>query len=323
MRSANEPDATHVAVLLAETIVALRPALHTGAAVRCVDATGGRGGHSAALLAELGAADTLLILDRDPSAIAALRARFAQDSRVYIRQARFSQLAEVLAALEWERVDAILADLGVSSPQLDEAARGFSFLRDGPLDMRMDPGADRSAAEWLATATEADMTRVLREYGEERFARPIARAILRAREQAPITRTLQLAELIAQVLPRHETGQHPATRSFQGIRIFINRELEELEAFLPQAMNALRAGGRLAVISFHSLEDRLVKRFFRAQEQRPDPRVPLRSHEIPAAPWIEISSAIRADAAEIARNPRARSAVLRAASKNPEYRHAS
>jgi 16S rRNA (cytosine1402-N4)-methyltransferase len=319
VRSANEPDATHVAVLLAETIVALRPALHTGAAVRCVDATGGRGGHSAALLAELGAADTLLILDRDPGAIAALRARFAQDSRVYIRQARFSQLAEVLAALEWERVDAILADLGVSSPQLDEAARGFSFLRDGPLDMRMDPGADRSAAEWLATATEAEMTRVLREYGEERFARPIARAILRAREQTPITRTLQLAELIAQVLPRHETGQHPATRSFQGIRIFINRELEELDAFLPQAMNALRAGGRLAVISFHSLEDRLVKRFFRADDYRISADIPLRASELPPLPWHPAGKALRAGPREIHDNPRSRSAVLRVAERSERH----
>ena len=319
MRDENEPSTAHVAVLLAETITVLRPALHTGAPVRCVDATGGRGGHSAALLAELGAADTLLILDRDPTAIAALRARFAQDSRVYIRQARFSQLAGVLATLEWESVDAILADLGVSSPQLDEADRGFSFLRDGPLDMRMDPEADMSASEWLAIAPEAEITRVLREYGEERFARPIARAILRAREQAPITRTLQLADLIAEVLPRHEIGQHPATRSFQSIRIFINRELEELEAFLPQAMNALRAGGRLAVISFHSLEDRLVKRFFRADDYRISADIPLRASEIPPLPWHPVGKALRASARETRDNPRSRSAVLRAAERSERH----
>ncbi|MHB1320049.1 MAG: 16S rRNA (cytosine(1402)-N(4))-methyltransferase RsmH [Acidithiobacillus ferrivorans] len=316
MRGENEPSTAHVAVLLAETIAVLRPALHTGAPLRCVDATGGRGGHSAALLAELGAADTLLILDRDPTAIAALRARFAQDSRVYIRQACFSQLAGVLATLEWESVDAILADLGVSSPQLDAAERGFSFLRDGPLDMRMDPEADMSAAEWLAIAPQAEITRVLREYGEERFARPIARAILRVREQTPITRTLQLADLIAEVLPRHEIGQHSATRSFQGIRIFINRELEELEAFLPQAMNALRIGGRLAVISFHSLEDRLVKRFFRADDYRISADIPLRASELPPLPWHPVGKALRASARETCDNPRSRSAVLRAAERS-------
>ncbi|MCK9188211.1 16S rRNA (cytosine(1402)-N(4))-methyltransferase RsmH [Acidithiobacillus sp.] len=319
MRGENEQNTAHVAVLLAETIAVLRPAFHTGTPVRCVDATGGRGGHSSALLAELGAADTLLILDRDPTAIAALRARFAKDSRVYIRQACFSQLANELAALEWESVDAILADLGVSSPQLDEADRGFSFLRDGPLDMRMDPEAGMSASEWLAIAPETEITQVLREYGEERFARAIARAILRAREQSPITRTLQLADLIAEILPRHEIGQHPATRSFQGIRIFINRELEELETFLPQAMNALRAGGRLAVISFHSLEDRLVKRFFRADDYRISTDIPLRASELPPLPWHPVGKALRAGIREIRDNPRSRSAVLRTAERSERH----
>ena len=297
----------------------LRPALQTGAAVRCVDATGGRGGHSAALLAELGAADALLVLDRDPTAIAALRARFAQDSRVRVRQARFSALADVLGTLGWNAVDAVLADLGVSSPQLDEAVRGFSFLRDGPLDMRMDPEAGMSAADWLAAASEREIAQVLREYGEERFARPIARAILRAREQAPITRTLQLAELIARTLPRQEAGQHPATRSFQGIRIFINHELEELNAFLPQAMHALRAGGRLAVISFHSLEDRLVKRFFRADDYRISVDAPLRANELPPLPWQPVGKALRASPQEIRANPRSRSAVLRVAERSPRH----
>lgn len=319
MREDHEPDTAHITVLLAETVAILRPALRTSAALRCVDATGGRGGHSAALLAEMGATDALLILDRDPTAIAELRSRFAKDPRVHIRQARFSQLAEVLAALEWGSVDAILADLGVSSPQLDEAERGFSFMRDGPLDMRMDPGAGVSASEWLSTAPEAEISRVLREYGEERFARHIARAILRTREQTPITRTLQLADLIAEVLPRHKIGQHPATRSFQGIRIFINRELEELEAFLPQAMNALRAGGRLAVISFHSLEDRLVKRFFRADDYRISADIPLRASELPPLPWHPVGKALRASARETYDNPRSRSAVLRAAERSNRY----
>ncbi len=313
----------HQAVLATEAIEALVPALGSSGPRRLVDATGGRGGHSSLLLERLQVEDRLCIFDRDPEAIAALHQRFDADPRVDLVQASFDALESVMSERGWlGRVDGILADLGVSSPQLDDAERGFSFLRDGPLDMRMDPEQGASAAEWLAQVEFAELRRVLQDYGEERAATRIARSIIAQRQDKPLLRTSELAELLANLLPAGK-GIHPATRSFQAIRIHINDELGQLQRFLPQALAALRPGGRLAIISFHSLEDRLVKRFFRAQEQRPDPRVPLRSHEIPAAPWIEISSAIRADAAEIARNPRARSAVLRAASKNPEFRYAS
>lgn len=313
----------HQAVLATEAIEALVPALGGSGPRRLVDATGGRGGHSSLLLERLQIEDRLCIFDRDPAAIAALHQRFDADPRVDLVQASFDALESVMSERGWlGRVDGILADLGVSSPQLDDAERGFSFLRDGPLDMRMDPEQGASAAEWLAQVEFAELRRVLQDYGEERAATRIARSIIAQRQDKPLLRTSELAELLGSLLPAGK-GIHPATRSFQAIRIHINDELGQLQRFLPQALAALRPGGRLAIISFHSLEDRLVKRFFRAQEQRPDPRVPLRSHEIPAAPWIEISSAIRADAAEIARNPRARSAVLRAASKNPEFRYAS
>lgn len=307
-------DSTHVPVLLETVLAALAPA--PGA--WCVDATGGRGGHSVALLARLGASGRLLILDRDPQAVAFLVQRFGDDPRVTVRRAAFSHLAEVIAGEGWDGVDAILADLGVSSPQLDEAQRGFSFLRDGPLDMRMDPEAGMSAATWIAAAGEREIGTVLRDYGEERFARPIARAICRRRAVAPITRTGDLAEIIAAVLPRREPGQHPATRSFQGIRIHINEELAELERFLPQAMAALRPGGRLAVISFHSLEDRIVKRFMRADAFRPAPGLPLREDQLPPLPWHAVGKAQRAGEEENRRNPRARSAVLRVAEKSLE-----
>lgn len=309
-----DEDSAHVPVLLEAVLAALAPA--PGA--WCVDVTGGRGGHSAALLARLGTTGRLLILDRDPQAVVFLERRFGNDARVTVRRAAFSHLAEILAGEGWDGVDAILADLGVSSPQLDEAQRGFSFLRDGPLDMRMDPEAGVSAATWLAAAEEREISTVLRDYGEERFARPIARAICRRRAVAPITRTGDLAEIIATVLPRREPGQHPATRSFQGIRIYINEELAELERFLPQAMAALRPGGRLAVISFHSLEDRIVKRFMRADAFRPAPGLPLREDQLPPLPWHAVGKAQRAGEEENRRNPRARSAVLRVAEKSLE-----
>ncbi|MEY2341931.1 16S rRNA (cytosine(1402)-N(4))-methyltransferase RsmH [Acidithiobacillus sp. IBUN Pt1247-S3] len=316
-------NAHHQPVLPNETLAALQPAWQSRSPRRLVDATGGRGGHSALLLAQLAIDDRLCIFDRDPAAIQSLGERFANDPRVDLVQAPFDALAQVLETRGWlGRVDAILADLGVSSPQLDEAKRGFSFLRDGPLDMRMDPEQGQSAADWLAQAEFPELRRVLHEYGEERAATRIARAIIARRQTAPLLRTRELAELIADLLPPGK-GIHPATRSFQAIRIQINDELGQLQRFLPQALAALRPGGRLAIISFHSLEDRLVKRFFRAAEERPDPRVPLRATELPAQPWIEISPAIRAQEEEIVNNPRARSAVLRAASKNPEYRHAS
>ncbi|MDR7928117.1 16S rRNA (cytosine(1402)-N(4))-methyltransferase RsmH [Acidithiobacillus thiooxidans] len=310
---------SHITVLLQESVAMLQPALSEGSARRCVDVTGGRGGHSAALLEKLQHQDMLLILDRDPSAIAALQDRFADDERVLIRQARFSEIRSVLESLGWESVDAILADLGVSSPQLDEAERGFSFLRDGPLDMRMDPGSGISAAEWLNGAPETEIRQVLKNYGEERFARAIARKIVKYREQTPLQRTSQLAELIAEVIPRHDSGLNPATRSFQGIRIFINHELEELELFLPEAMAVLRAGGRLAIISFHSLEDRMVKRFFRADAFRVSSDLPLRAAEIPPLPWCAVGKAIHASTEEIQKNPRSRSAVLRVAERSERH----
>jgi len=314
----------HQPVLLAEVLAVCAPLLEQDGPRLWVDATGGRGGHSAALLEGLGARDRLVVLDRDPDAIAFLQTRFGADRRVLVRQAPFSQLARVLAECGGGPAQFILADLGVSSPQLDRAERGFSFLRDGPLDMRMDPEQGMSAAVWLARATADEIAQVLRDYGEEREARRIARAIVERRSTGPLTRTSQLAELIAELLPRARSQNiHPATRTFQAIRMHVNAELAELRAFLPAAMDCLLPGGRLAVISFHSLEDRLVKRFFRADRQRPDPDLPLRAAEIPAAPWFPLGRAIRAGNAEIAHNPRARSALLRVAQKRGGPSHAS
>ena len=255
----NEPE--HVPVLLEETLQALK--------VRqdgfYVDATCGRGGHTQAILQKLGPQGQILALDRDPQAVTAVRARCAGDARIEVQQATFSCLGPLFNERGLHgRVHGILFDLGVSSPQFDEPARGFSFRHNGPLDMRMDPVRGMSAAQWINSASEAEIAKVFHEYGEERYARRIARVIVRERTQAPIATTRQLAELIARAVPTRERGKDPATRCFQAIRIFINRELDELHAALPQAVRALAPGGRLAVISFHSLEDRIVKRFLRA-----------------------------------------------------------
>jgi len=279
-----------------------------------VDGTFGRGGHSGAILERLGPAGRLFALDRDPAAVAEARRRFGGDARFTIVHAPFSSLREVLEPLGvWGRVDGLLLDLGVSSPQLDEAERGFSFMRDGPLDMRMDPSHGESAADLLARVGEAELADILWRLGEERFSRRIARAIMQARAQAPITRTAQLAELIASAVPKREPGKHPATRSFQALRLWVNQELAELEAVLPQAREALAIGGRLAVISFHSLEDRMVKHFLRG-EQAPElpPEIPLMVAQAPAV-WRTLGRAQKASAAEVRANPRARSAVLRVA----------
>jgi 16S rRNA (cytosine1402-N4)-methyltransferase len=303
----------HLPVLVAETLEALRIVPHG----RYVDATFGRGGHAGAILDRLGEDGRMLAMDRDPEAIRAARERFALDGRVMIRQGPFSMLGDIVRECGWmNKVNGILLDLGVSSPQLDEAARGFSFLRDGPLDMRMDPGAGQSAAEWVATAPEADIARVIRDYGEERFARGIARAIVQARAVAPIERTQQLADIVAAAVRTREPGQHPATRTFQAIRIHINRELDELRSMLPQACDALAPGGRLAVIAFHSLEDRIVKDFLR-HEAKGDPFPPDMpvTHDRLAPRLRVIGKPVRASEAEIARNPRARSATLRVAEK--------
>jgi 16S rRNA (cytosine1402-N4)-methyltransferase len=279
-----------------------------------IDGTYGRGGHSRAILQQLGPAGRLLAFDKDPQACGQAWQELGREPRFRIQRGSFTQLASSLAEEGLSgRVNGILLDLGVSSPQLDEAVRGFSFMREGPLDMRMDPQSGQSAAEWLMSAEREDISRVLREYGEERQHWRIAGAIVRARASAPIVTTTQLAEIVAKALPGPRQRIHPATRTFQALRIFINRELEDLEAVLPQTLEALAPGGRLAVISFHSLEDRLVKRFMR-DAARP-PQDPRDMGPAPVALMHLVGKAIMADDAEIGANPRARSAVLRVAER--------
>lgn len=304
--------ASHVSVLLHESVDLLigdRDGLY-------VDGTYGRGGHSEYLLRGLSSDGRLLALDRDPEAIADAENRFRADSRFSVRQANFADLKIVLEEKDWfGKVDGLLLDLGVSSPQLDIAERGFGFTRDGELDMRMDPYSGISAAKWLATVKEDVLVQVLKDYGEERYAKRIGRAIVTAREQQPILRTLQLAEIVKAAHPRWERHQHPATRSFQAIRIQINGELSAVQGALAVAADVLRTGGRLAIISFHSLEDRLVKRALR--KPVPDPAIP-RHLPQPAQllhRWKAIGKPIRASEAEVLSNPRARSAVLRVAER--------
>jgi len=274
-----------------------------------VDGTFGRGGHTRLILARLGPRGRLIALDRDPQAAEAARA--ISDARFTFFRARFSDLSMVTSG-----VQGMLFDLGVSSPQLDDPARGFSFRHDGPLDMRMDPEAGMSAAEWLATAEEQQIRGVIRDYGEERFAKQIAAAIVAARGRAPIVRTRQLADLVGETVRTREPGQDPATRTFQALRIHINRELEEVSVMLPQATARLAAQGRLAVISFHSLEDRIVKRFLQSQARPEVPRgVPLRASEMPQPVLRIVGRAQRASPDETRRNPRARSAILRVAER--------
>ena len=304
---------THRPVLFDEVLAAL--------AIRpegiYVDGTFGRGGHAGAILERLGDKGRLLAIDKDPQAVAAAQERFGDDHRFAIERGSFAMLGQLVQARGWaQQLDGVLLDLGVSSPQLDSPERGFSFRHDGALDMRMDPEQGQSAAQWLARAEEYDIRRVLRDYGEERFAKRIAHAIVRSRAQTPITTTKQLAELIAEAIPVHEKGKDPATRSFQAIRIFINGELDDLQACLPQALAMLKPGGRLAVISFHSLEDRIVKRFFRDEAKGdnfpPDLPVP----QSALTPRLRlVGKAIRAGEQEVAENPRARSAVLRVAER--------
>jgi 16S rRNA (cytosine1402-N4)-methyltransferase len=305
--------AEHTPVLLDEVLggLAVRP---DG---RYCDATFGRGGHTAAILRALGPAGQVVAIDRDPEAVEAGRVRFARDLRLTLVRGSFGELEECVraAGLDGE-LDGVLLDLGVSSPQLDEARRGFSFMQDGPLDMRMDNEAGQSAAQWLAKATEREIADVLRTLGEERFARRIARAILAARAQGPLTRTGQLAEIVAAAVPTREPGKHPATRTFQAIRIHVNRELEQLESALPQAVRLLAPGGRLCVISFHSLEDRIVKRYIRREEQGDPVYAGLPTVPPHARPRLKrVGGAIMAGEAEVQSNPRARSAVLRVAER--------
>jgi 16S rRNA (cytosine1402-N4)-methyltransferase len=287
-----------------------------------VDATFGRGGHTRRILAGLGPTGRVLALDRDPEAIAAGRA--LNDARLCLFHRPFSDLGSVLHTFASPLVDGILLDLGVSSPQLDEAHRGMSFRFDAPLDMRMDTTQGQTAADWLASATPQQITEVLRNYGEERFAHAIAKAIVAAREGQPITTTRQLATLVEKTLRTREPGQHPATRTFQALRIFINRELEELTLILPQALKALKPGGRLVVISFHSLEDRIVKRFIRTHASPPrlPARLPVRADALPA-PSLRALGRFYPSPDEIAANPRARSAVMRVAERTDSRPHAA
>ncbi|MGN7832191.1 16S rRNA (cytosine(1402)-N(4))-methyltransferase RsmH [Pseudoxanthomonas sp. 22568] len=278
-----------------------------------LDGTFGRGGHARGVLERLGPGGRLLLMDKDPEAIAHAEHTFADDARVAIRRGSFAGMAEWDATAAG--LDGVLLDLGVSSPQLDVAERGFSFGKDGPLDMRMDPESGESAAAWLARADEREIADVLWTYGEERMSRRIARAIVARRASQPFVRTADLAEVIASAMPRGKQDIHPATRSFQAIRIHINRELADLEAGLDAALARLKTGGRLAVISFHSLEDRIVKRFIAAHAKAPpaNRRLPVQEEFVPTLRMI--GDAQKGTSEEIAGNPRARSAVLRVAEK--------
>ena len=305
--------AAHLPVLYAQVMEGLG-VVEDG---RYLDGTFGRGGHACGVLEKLGPGGRLLLMDKDPEAIAEAERSFGADGRVSIRRGSFAALGG------WDQardLDGVLFDLGVSSPQLDVAQRGFSFGKDGPLDMRMDPDAGESAAQWLARAEEREIADVLWTYGEEKQSRRIARAIVALRGQQPLERTAQLADLIGSVVPRGKSGSdkgriHPATRSFQAIRIHINAELADLQAGLDAALAALKPGGRLAVISFHSLEDRIVKQFIARHAKAPpaNRRLPQVQAFVPVL--VDRGGAIRADAAELAANPRARSAVLRVAEK--------
>lgn len=283
-----------------------------------IDGTFGRGGHSRLILSQLGEEGKLIAIDRDPQAIAA--AAEITDPRFSIIHGPFSALAEYVSERDLVgKIDGILLDLGVSSPQLDDAERGFSFMRDGPLDMRMDPSRGHSAAEWLLHAEEADIAFVLKTYGEERFAKRIARAIVERNREQPMTRTRELAEVISIAMPVKDKFKHPATRSFQAIRIWINSELEEIDIALKGAVEVLAPQGRLSVISFHSLEDRLVKRFMRDQSRGPQvpPGIPMTEHQLRALGGRELKllGKMSPGDAEVSENPRARSSVLRIAEK--------
>ena len=282
-----------------------------------VDGTFGRGGHSAELLSRLSDDGQVIAIDKDPQAISAGQKRFEQDKRLTMIHGSFADLAEIVEqAGKHGTVSGVLLDLGVSSPQLDQPHRGFSFLKDGPLDMRMDTTQGISAAEWIAAADEAEIARVIKEYGEERYARRMAAAVVRARNEKPITRTLELAQILSEAHPAWERGKHPATKAFQAIRIFINRELADLEALLSQIIDCLKVGGRLVIISFHSLEDRRVKRFIRDQEQgiKLPKNLPIRDIER-GIRLIKVGKPIKPANSEIQDNPRARSAVMRVAER--------
>ena len=308
----------HTPVLLREAV----DALAVGPCGIYVDGTFGRGGHSRLILECLGESGRLIAFDRDPTAFSVGQALEAEDPRFRIVHSSFSRIQEVLRQLDVDRVDGILLDLGVSSPQLEEADRGFSFRMDGPLDMRMDTSQGQTAADWLASASQAHLEEVIKNYGEERFAKQVARAIVAARSQQPVTTTHQLAAIVGTAVRsrKREDKQNPATRTFQAIRIYINQELEKLSLVLPQCVEVLKPGGRLVAISFHSLEDRIVKRFMResANADRLPKEVPLRAMEVQRLSRNKlrvVGKAFRPVAEELAANPRARSAVMRVAER--------
>ena len=304
----------HQTVLLQEAVEAL--AVKSSGIY--VDGTFGRGGHSRAILERLGPDGRLLALDRDPQAVAA--AREINDPRLTMLHHSFGELAEAVRQAGIESVDGVLLDIGVSSPQIDEGERGFSFRFDAPLDMRMDTTQGETAAEFLAIAGIKEITEVIRNYGEERFAFQIAKKIVAARSERPVATTGQLAALVREAVRTREPGQDPATRTFQALRIHVNQELEQLALVLPQAMNILKSGGRLVVISFHSLEDRIVKHFMRdeASTDKLPKNLPLRSVDLPQPNLRLVGKPVKAGAGEIAANPRARSAVMRIAEKCAE-----
>ncbi len=306
----------HVPVLLNETVAAL----NLRASGVYVDGTFGRGGHAKEILARLDASGTLIAIDRDPEAAHMAESMARKDRRLCFFQARFSSIAEVLRAQGIAEVDGVLLDLGISSPQIDQSERGFSFRKDGRLDMRMDPAHGESAADFLAHATQQQITKVLKDYGEERFAPSIARAIVAAREERPIRRTCELAKIVAESIGARIRGdwqQDPATRTFQALRIQVNEEFQEIMRALPIIVSMMKTGARLAVISFHSLEDRLIKRFIaRASRSAMDNgHMPLKAQHIPEPMLKAVGRAVKAGAEEVAKNSRARSAVLRVAER--------
>jgi len=311
----------HVPVLLDEALAALNICGDDRQNGWYIDGTFGRGGHSAAILSQLGRHGRLIALDRDPAAIAAGRDKFSTEPRLTLVHAAFGDLAKAIqhalgSGGSIQKFSGVLFDLGVSSPQLDDASRGFSFMQDGPLDMRMDNSTGLTAAQWLANAPEREIVRVLREYGEERFAKRIAGAVIAARQQSPIVTTGQLAEIVAAAVPKREPGKHPATRTFQAIRMQINAELRQIESALAQAVELLAPAGRLCAISFHSLEDRLVKQFMQRQSQEDPVYAGLPEVPLHARPKLRrIGRAIHPGEAEVMRNPRARSAILRVAER--------
>jgi 16S rRNA (cytosine1402-N4)-methyltransferase len=313
MSSITVPDLQHRTVLLDEAVDALDL---TGARASgtYIDGTFGRGGHSRLILSRLGDNGRLIAFDKDPQAIAT--AEQVADPRFTIVHDSFATMKQALAARGIAQVDGILLDLGISSPQVDDAARGFSFRNDGPLDMRMDTTRGVSAADWLASVPEQQLEKVIRDYGEERFAFQIAKAIVARRAIEPISGTRQLAAIVANAVKTREKGKDPATRTFQAIRIFINQELEDLEAGLAAAYDMLAPGARLAVISFHSLEDRMVKQFLaaKAKVEQPDRRLPIRAVDLPQ-PQMKLIERIKPSDQEVDANPRARSAVLRVAER--------